>query len=38
MIKKIFIISSNGIVKYRHLGPITSEIYRKINLIIKQNE
>ena len=37
-IPETFIISSNGIVKYRHVGPITSEIYRKINLIIKQNE
>ena len=37
-IPETFIVNSNGIIKYRHLGPITNKIYKKINLIIKQNE
>ena len=37
-IPETFIINSNGIIKYRHIGPITNKIYTKINLIINQNE
>ena len=37
-IPETFIINSNGIIKYRHIGPITNKIYKKINLIINQNE
>ena len=37
-IPETFIINSNGIIKYRHVGPITNKIYTKINLIINQNE
>ena len=37
-IPETFIINSNGIIKYRHVGAITNETYRKINSIIKQNE
>ena len=37
-IPETFIINSNGIIKYRHVGPITNKIYKKINLIIKKNE
>jgi len=37
-IPETFIVNSNGIIKYRHVGPITNKIYKKINLIIKQNE
>ena len=29
-----FIINSKGIIKYRHVGPVTKKIYNKINLII----
>ena len=36
--KKLFIINSNGIIKYRHVGPITKIVYKKINLIIKENK
>ena len=36
-IPETFIINSNGIIKYRHVGPITNKIYKKINLIIKKN-
>ena len=37
-IPETFIINSNGIIKYRHVGPITNKIYKKINLIIDKNE
>ena len=37
-IPETFIIDSNGIIKYRHIGAITNKIYKKMNLIIKQNE
>jgi len=37
-IPETFIVNSNGIIKYRHVGPITDKIYKKINSIIKQNE
>ena len=37
-IPETFVINSNGIIKYRHVGPITNKIYKKINLIINQNE
>ena len=35
-IPETFLISSNGIIKYRHIGPITKEIYNKINLLIEE--
>ena len=37
-IPETFIINSNGIIKYRHVGPTTNKIYKKINLIISKNE
>ena len=37
-IPETFIINSNGIIKYRHVGPITNKIYKKINLIINENK
>ena len=37
-IPETFIINSNGIIKYRHVGPITKKIYKKINLIMKELE
>ena len=37
-IPETFIVNSNGIIKYRHVGAITNETYKKINSIIKQNE
>ena len=37
-IPETFIINSKGIIKYRHVGPITNEIYKKINLIINESE
>jgi len=37
-IPETFIVNSEGIIKYRHVGPITKKIYKKINLIINENE
>ena len=37
-IPETFIINSSGIIKYRHVGPLTSEIFKKIEKIIKENE
>ena len=37
-IPETFIVNSKGIIKYRHVGPITKDIYRKINLLIKEIE
>ena len=35
-IPETFIVNSEGVIKYRHVGPITNEIYKKINLIIDE--
>tara|TARA_Y100000590_G_C15670520_1_gene996081 strand:- start:620 stop:1150 length:531 start_codon:yes stop_codon:yes gene_type:complete len=35
-IPETFIINSNGIIKYRHVGPVTKEIYIKFKLIIAE--
>ena len=37
-IPETFIVSSNGTIKYRHVGPVTKKIYKKINLLIKEIE
>ena len=37
-IPETFIVNSEGIIKYRHVGPITKKIYKKINLVINENE
>ena len=37
-IPETFIVNPSGIIKYRHVGPITSKIYKKINLIINENK
>ena len=37
-IPETFIVNSKGIIKYRHVGPITKKIYKKINLIINESE
>ena len=33
-----FIVNSKGIIKYRHVGPVTKIIYEKINIIISEIE
>ena len=30
-IPETFIVNSKGIIKYRHVGPVTEKIYKKIN-------
>ena len=37
-IPETFIVNSKGIIKYRHVGPITKKIYKKINLLIQEIE
>ena len=37
-IPETFIVNSSGIIKYRHVGPVTKKIYKKINLLIKEIE
>jgi len=37
-IPETFVVSSKGIIKYRHIGPVTKKIYKKINLLIKEIE
>ena len=37
-IPETFVISSKGIIKHRHIGPVTKKIYKKINLLIKEME
>ena len=34
-IPETFVINSKGIIKYRHVGPITKKVYKKINSIIE---
>ena len=37
-IPETFIINSKGSIKYRHIGPITKKMYKRINLLIKEIE
>ena len=37
-IPETFVVNSKGIIKYRHVGPITKKIYKKIKLIINEIE
>jgi len=37
-IPETFVVNSKGIIKYRHVGPITKKTYKKINLIINEIE
>ena len=37
-IPETFVVNSKGIIKYRHVGPITKKVYKKINLLIKEIE
>ena len=37
-IPETFIVNSKGIIKYRHVGPVTEKIYKKINSIINETE
>ena len=35
-IPETFVVDSAGIIKYRHVGPITKKEYKKINLLIEK--
>ena len=35
-IPETFVINSKGIIKYRHVGPVTKKIYKKINLLLEE--
>ena len=35
-IPETFVVNSEGIIKYRHVGQITKKVYKKINLLIKE--
>ena len=35
-IPETFVVNSRGIIKYRHVGPITKKIYKKINILINE--
>ena len=37
-IPETFIVNSEGIIKYRHVGPITKKKYKKINLVINESK
>ena len=37
-IPETFIVNSRGIIKYRHVGPVTKKIYKKINFLIDEIE
>ena len=37
-IPETFVVNSKGIIKYRHVGPITKKMYKKINLLINEIE
>ena len=37
-IPETFIVNSAGIIKYRHVGPITKKTYQNINLIINESK
>ena len=37
-IPETFIVNSNGIIKFRHVGQITEKIYKKINLLLAEIE
>ena len=37
-IPETFLVNSKGIIKYRHVGPISKKVFKKINLLIKEIE
>ena len=37
-IPETFIVNSERVIKYRHVGPITKKIYKKINLLINESK
>jgi len=35
-IPETFIVNSKGVIKYRHIGPVTKKIYGKLSQLIKE--
>ena len=35
-IPETFIVNSKGIIKYRHVGPITKKMYKKITILLNE--
>ena len=37
-IPETFVVSADRVIKYRHVGPITKKVYKKISLLIEEIE
>jgi len=37
-IPETFVVSREGIIQYRHVGPVNNKIFKKINSIVKKND
>ena len=37
-IPETFVVDKQGIIKYRHVGPVTKKIYNEINLLVSELE
>jgi len=37
-IPETFLINSKGVIKYKHIGPVTEKIYKKINILVEKIE
>ena len=37
-IPETFLINSKGVIKYKHIGPVTEKIYKKINVLVEKIE
>ena len=37
-IPETFVVNSKGIIKHRHVGPITKKTFKNINIIIEENK
>jgi len=37
-IPETFVVDSKGYIRYRHVGPITKKVYKKINLILNEHK
>ena len=37
-IPETFLINSKGVIKHKHIGPVTEKIYKKINILVEKIE
>ena len=35
-IPETFVLNTKGIIKFRHVGPVTNKVYKQINKIIER--